>query len=115
MRNASDEESPVISVKQVDRNESDIASSSQIIFHAAVKKGPLSTASSWGSLYLEWSIITDPTDIDGPENDNDFEEENKESESKSSNDEKGDKENTPDSIDNIKWVAEPLQADVQHQ
>jgi hypothetical protein len=103
MRNASDEpeELPVISIEQADRNES-----AQIIFRAAVKKGSLSTASSQGSLYLEWSIITDPTDIDGPENDDDSGGENKdsESESESSNDEKGDEENTldSDSIDNIK-------------
>ena len=58
-------------------------------------------------MYLEWSIITDPTDIDGPENDeNEIEtgpstigsEENEESES---SDEEGDEENTLDTINNV--------------
>ena len=92
MGNASDEEQPAV-VEQVDAP--DIATSSQMTFRVAVKKGSLSTASSRGSLYLEWSIITDPTDIDGPENDNEIEtgsstiggEENEKSES---SDEEGD-------------------------
>ena len=103
MGNASDEEQPAV-VEQVDAP--DIATSSQMTFRVAVKKGSLSTASSRGSLYLEWSIITDPTDIDGPENDNEIEtgsstiggEENEKSES---SDEEGDEENTPDTINNI--------------
>jgi len=103
MGNASDEEQPAV-VEQVDAP--DIATSSQMTFCVAVKKGSLSTASSQGSLYLEWSIITDPTDIDGPEDDNEIEtgsstiggEENEESES---SDEEGDEENTPDTINNI--------------
>jgi hypothetical protein len=67
----------------------DIASS-QMTFRVAVKKGSLWTASPRGSLYLEWSIIRDPTDINGLENDDEIEtgsstiggEENKESEFK---------------------------------
>jgi hypothetical protein len=70
-------EQPVI-IEQADA--SDIATrstqagsgGSQITFRVAVKKGSLSTASSRGSLYLEWSIITDPTDIDGPEDSDDI-------------------------------------------
>jgi hypothetical protein len=57
-------------------------------------------------LYLEWSIITDPTDIDGPENDDEIGTgsstiggEGKEE--PGSSDEEGDKENTPDIINNI--------------
>jgi hypothetical protein len=50
-----DEELPVI-IEPADRNlnasESDIATSSQTIFHVAIEKGSLSTASSRGSLYL---------------------------------------------------------------
>ena len=70
MGNASDEGQPAV-VEQV--NAPDIATSSQMTFRVAVKKGSLSTASSRGSLYLEWSIITNPTDIDGPENDEEIE------------------------------------------
>jgi hypothetical protein len=103
VNNSSDEEQPAV-VEQIDAP--DIATSSQMTFCVAVKKSSLSMASSRGSLYLEWSIITDPTDIDGPENDDKIEtgsstidgEENEESES---SDEEGDEENTPDTIDNI--------------
>lgn len=111
MGNASDDEPPVI-IEPADCNESGVlVPNSQVIFRVAVEKGSLSTASSRGSLYLEWSIITDATDIDGPENDDNdsdeiktgpstFGEESEESES-SGEDGPGDEENTPDSIDNM--------------
>ena len=119
MGDASDEELelPVI-IEQANHNSSDIASSSQITFKfcIAVKKGLLETASSWGSLYLELSIITDPTDIDGPKNDNNeietglstFGQENEDLESESS-DEEEDEENTPDTIKNMEESGRALE------
>jgi hypothetical protein len=39
----------------------------QIIFRVAIEKGALAAAPPRGSAYFEWSIVTDPVEIDGAE------------------------------------------------
>jgi len=49
-------------------NASDKEQPSQNTFHIAVDlKGLLPAAPSQGSSHFEWSIITDPIDVNGPE------------------------------------------------
>ena len=72
-------------------------------FCGVIKKGHLTTSSSRGSSYFEWSISMNPLDIDGPEEENEPEinqsmEEDRKSDS-SDEDSEGDKENTPDTIE----------------
>ena len=66
MGGASNKEQPAV-IEQT--NASEMASGSQITFRIAVNlKGLLSADPSQESSNFEWSIITDPIDVDGPEN-----------------------------------------------
>ena len=49
-------------------SESLVVQSHQLEFRVAVEKGMLTPRAS-ESFYFEWSIFTDPVDIDGPEGD----------------------------------------------
>ena len=66
MGGASNKEQPAV-IEQT--NASEMASGSQITFRVAVNlKGSLSADPSQESSNFEWSIITDPIDVDGPKN-----------------------------------------------
>jgi hypothetical protein len=97
MKNASDEDAsegnqPAAIIDE--GNTSNISGSSLITFRIEVEKGALAAEPSQGSSYFEWSIVMDPIDIDGPEE----QEDQVDNEAEFSDDEEG---NVPDVIDDV--------------
>ena len=77
-------------------------------FRIAIKKGTLTSGPSQ-SFYVEWSIFTNPADIDGPKEDDADEQPSMEENSQSdSSDEEEDEENKPDPIDSIEERGQEL-------
>jgi len=77
--------------------------SHQLEFRIAIKKDML-TPRAIQSFYFEWSIFTNPVDIDGPEDnvlDADKQPGIEENSKPDSSDEEEDEENEPDSINSI--------------